>query len=404
MTRNGQANRSDRRRQQRKIRRRCWEAAMDLLVEHGFGGLARAVEILVNEAMLIERAAALEAAPYERSPLRRGYANGFKPKRLKTRLGELEVEVPKTRGVPFYPTALEKGSRSERALKAAVAEMYVQGVTTRKVTDVMETLCGFEVTSMDVSRAVKLLDEELSAWRERSLGPIDYLLLDARYEKIRVGGSVVSCALLVAVGVAPDGRRTILGVSVSLSEAEVHWRDFLASLQERGMHGVRLIVSDDHKGLEAARTARFPGVPWQRCQFHLAKNLFDHLPPGVSSPEASADLRAVFNAANRAEAERLLGLMVKKYEPAAPKLAAWLEENVPEGLTVFDFPLEHRRRLRTNNSLERLNREIKRRTRVATLFPNEASLLRLATAVLMEMDEEWQTEKRYLPKATMQPA
>jgi transposase-like protein len=254
------------------------------------------------------------------------------------------------------------------------------------------------------SRAVALLDGELSAWRERQLDEIEYLLLDARYEKIRVGGSVVSCALLVAVGITPEGRRTILGLSVSLSEAEVHWREFLASLQERGLHGVRLIVSDDHKGLQAARIARFPGVPWQRCQFHLAKNLFDHLTPGLSSSEASADLRAVFNAANRVEAERLLALMVKKYAPMAPKLATWLEENVPEGLTVFDFPVEHRRRLRTINGLERLNREIKRRTRVATLFPNEASLLRLATAVLMEVDEEWQTEKRYLPKATPQPA
>jgi putative transposase len=161
---------------------------------------------------------------------------------------------------------------------------------------------------------------------------------------------------------------------------------------------VRLLVSDDHAGLGGARQTRFPGVPWQRCQFHLAKNMLQYVPPALPQEEVSADLRAVFNAPNRPEAERLLELMVRKYEEAAPKLAAWLEENVPEGLTVFDFPAEHRRRLRTNNGLERLNREIKRRTRVATLFPNEASLLRLATAVLMETDEEWQTEKRYLPK------
>lgn len=404
MTRKFERSGLSRRRQQREIRQQCWEAVMDLLVEHGFEGLVRAMEILLNEAMKLERTAALGAAPYERSSLRRGYANGFKQKRLRTRVGELELAVPKTRGVVFYPSVLERGSRSERALKAAVAEMYVQGVTTRKVTTVMETLCGLEVTSTQVSRAVALLDEELSAWRERPLDEIEYLVLDARYEKIRVGGSVVSCALLVAVGITPDGRRTILGLSVSLSEAEVHWREFLATLQERGLHGVRLLVSDDHKGLGAARTARFPGVPWQRCQFHLAKNMLDYLTPGISQSEASADLRAVFNAANRVEAERLLELMVKKYAPVAPKLASWLEANVPEGLTVFDFPVEHRRRLRTNNGLERLNREIKRRTRVATLFPNEASLLRLATAVLMEVDEEWQTEKRYLPKATTKPA
>jgi putative transposase len=400
MTRQEQPTGSNVTRQRRLDRERSWESAMDLLVEHGFGGLARAMEILLNAAMQLERTAVLAAAPYERSPDRRGYANGFKPKRLKTRVGELHLDVPQTRGVSFYPTALDKGARSERALKAAIAEMYVQGVTTRKVADVMETLCGLDVTSSQVSRATAALDEELSAWRNRPLGEIVYLLADARYEKVRVAGRVVSCAVLIAVGIDGEGRRSILGVSVSLSEAEVHWRDFLASLQERGLHGVRLIVSDDHKGLEAARTARLPGVPWQRCQFHLAKNFIDHLPSSVSQREASADLRAVWNAANRAEAERLLGLMVRKYESVAPKLAAWLEESVPEGLTVFDFPLEHRRKLRTNNSLERLNREVKRRTRVATLFPNEASLLRLAAAVLMEMDEEWQTEKRYLPKAT----
>ena len=281
-----------------------------------------------------------------------------------------------------------------------MAEIHVQSVTTREVAEVMEELYGFEVIRSQGSRAIALLDEELLAWRERELDQIEYLLLDARYEKIRVGDSVVSCAPLVAGGITPDGHRTILGVSVSLSEAEVHWSEFLDKLQERGLHGVGLIVSDDHQGLAAARTARFAGIPWQCCQFHLAKNLFDHLPPS----EASAELPAVWNAANRVEAERLLALMVKTYAPAAPKLAAWLEENVLEGLTVFDFPVEHRRRLRTINSLERLNREVKRRTRIATLFPNKASLLRLATAVLMEVDEEWQTEERYLPKTTPRPA
>jgi putative transposase len=386
--------------QERAAHERGWQDVLELLAECGFDGLAQALQILFNEAMKLERSAVLEAAPYERTPRRRGHANGFKPKALQTRVGRLELAVPQTRGVAFYPTALERGARSERALKVAVAEMYLQGVSTRKVTAVMEQLCGREVTSTQVSRAVQALDEELTAWRHRSLGEITYLLLDARYEKVRVAGSVVSCALLVAVGITPDGQRTILGLSVSLSEAEVHWRDLLASLQERGMHGVRLVVSDDHAGLGAAREARLPGVPWQRCQFHLAKNMLDYLPLGLSQSEASADLRAVFNAANRLEAERLLDLMVKKYAAVAPKLAAWLEKNVPEGLTVFDFPLEHRRRLRTNNGLERLNREIKRRTRVASLFPNEVSLLRLATAVLMEVDEEWQTEKRYLTKQT----
>jgi transposase-like protein len=379
---------------------RGWDDLLELLCEHGFEGMAQAMQLLINEAMKLERSAVLGARPYERTPQRRGQANGFKPKTVETRLGSLALRVPQTRGVAFYPSALEKGQRSERALKLAIAEMYVQGVTTRKVTAVMEELCGLEVTSSQVSRAVQALDAELMAWRERELGEIPYVLLDARYEKVRISGVVVSCALLIAVGIQPDGRRTILGVSVSLSEAEVHWRDFLASLQARGLHGVKLLVSDDHAGLRAALTGRLPGVKWQRCQFHLAQNLLDYLPPNISQAEASAELRGVFNAPNRAEADRLLALMVTKYTPISKKLAAWLEANIPEGLTVFDFPVEHRRRLRTNNGLERLNREVKRRTRVATLFPNEDSLLRLATAVLMEIDEEWQTEKRYLSPTT----
>lgn len=373
---------------------------MELLCQHGFDGMARAMQMLFNEAMKLERADVLGALPYERTADRRGHANGFKPKTVHTRVGDLHLDVPQTRGVAFYPAAIERGTRSERALKAAIAEMYLQGVSTRKVSAVMEQLCGREVTSAQVSRAVQMLDAELTAWRERPLGEIAYLFLDARYEKVRIGGTVVTCALFVAIGVTPDGRRTVLGVSVSLSEAEVHWREFLASLQARGLHGVRLITSDDHAGLRQALCARFAGVPWQRCQFHLAQNLLDHVPPNVSQAAASADLRAVFNAPNRAEAERLLGQMVERHAKSAPKLAAWLEENVPEGLTVFDFPAEHRRKLRTNNTEERLNREIKRRTRVVSIFPNEASLLRLATAVLMETDDEWQTEKRYLPKTT----
>jgi putative transposase len=381
-----------------------WQEAVELLSEEGFGGMARAMTILINEAMKLERSAVLGARPFERSPRRRGQANGFKPKTVNTRVGALELRVPQTRDVPFYPSALEKGQRSERALKLAIAEMYVQGVTTRKVAAVMQELCGLEVTSTQVSRATQMLDAELAEWRERKLGEVPYVFLDARYEHVRVNGVVVTCALLIAIGVLPNGKRTVLGLSVSLSEAEVHWRDFLATLQARGLHGVTLYVSDDHAGLKAALATRCAGVKWQRCQFHLGQNLLGHLPPNVSQAEASAELRSVFNAPNRPEADRLLGQMVGKYAPISKKLAAWLETNVPEGLTVLDFPREHRRRLRTNNCVERLNREIKRRTRVATQFPNEASLLRLATAVLIETDEEWQTEKRYLPQITPQTA
>lgn len=376
------------------------DSIVQLLADHGFEGMAQAIEILLNEAMKLQRSEALGALPYQRTADRRGHANGFKPKTVSSRLGKLELQVPQTRDVEFYPTVLERGERSERALKLAVAEMYVQGVSTRKVAAITQELCGLEVNSTQVSRAAALLDEELEAWRNRPLGEIPYLILDARYEKIRHGGSVVSCAVLVAIGVTPEGGRSILGVSVSLSEAEVHWRELLASLQARGLHGVRYIVSDDHAGLGAARQARFPGTPWQRCQFHLAQNAMQYVPKLAMRAEVAHDLRGVLDAGDRAEADRQLGQLVKKYAQAAPKLAAWLEANVPEALTVLGLPAAHRRKLRTTNSLERINKEIKRRTRVATLFPNEQSALRLVTAVLMEISEDWETNRTYLSMET----
>jgi transposase-like protein len=369
---------------------------MELLAEHGFDGMAQAVTLLLNEVMKLERTHALGAAPYQRAEQRTGYANGFKPKTLHTRLGALTVAVPQTRGVEFYPSALEKGVRSERALKLAVAEMYVQGVSTRKVAAITEQLCGLEVTSGQVSRAAAMLDDELQKWRDRPIGETPYLILDARYEKVRHGGAVVSCAVLAAIGIDPQGKRSVLGVSVSLSEAEVHWRDFLASLQARGLHGVKAVVSDDHAGLREALKARLCGVPWQRCQFHLMKNAMAFVPRPSMRAGVTASLRAVFDAPDRPEAERQLEIAVTKYRTSAPKLAEWLEANVPEGLTVFALPPGHRRRLRTSNMLERLNEEIKRRTRVAGLFPNDASALRLVSAVLMEISEEWETNRKYL--------
>jgi transposase-like protein len=350
--------------------------------------------------MKLQRAEALGSLPYQRTADRRGHANGFKPKTVQSRLGTLELQVPQTRGVEFYPSVLERGVRSERALKLAVAEMYVQGVSTRKVAAITQELCGLDVSSMQVSRAAALLDEELAAWRNRPLGEIPYLILDARYEKIRHGGSVVPCAVLVAIGITSDGKRTVLGVSVSLSEAEVHWREFLAPLQDRGLHGVRYIVSDDHAGLGAARQARFLGVPWQRCQFHLMQIAMHYVPKVSMRAEVARDLRAVLDAGDRTEAQRQLGLVIHKYADTAPKLAAWLEANVPEALTVLELPAAHRRKLRTTNMLERINKEIKRRTRVATLFPNEQSALRLVTAVLVEISEEWETNKTYLNMET----
>jgi len=374
---------------------------VQVLAERGFDGLAEVLEVVLNEAMKIERSHALGARPYERTPERRGQANGFKDKTVLSRLGQLELKVPQTRDSSFYPSALQRGERSERALKVALAEMYVQGVSTRKVKAIVEELCGSEVSSTQVSRCAAELDEVLSKWRDRPLGAYPFVILDARYEKVRHGGCVVDCAVLVAVGVGLDGKRSILGVSVKLSEAEVHWREFLGSLVARGLHGVELIVSDGHAGLKEARQACLPSVPWQRCQFHLLQNAMQYVPHVSQRAEVAADLRAVFHAPSREEAQRLIRLTVEKYEPTAPRLAEWIERNAPEGLTVFAWPAALRRRLRTTNLLERLNREIKRRTRVATLFPNEPSLLRLVSAILMETSEDWETGKIYLKPETV---
>jgi putative transposase len=371
--------------------------AVQLLADNGFEGMANAMQILFNEAMKIERSEYLNAAPYQRTNDRRSYANGFKDKTVNSRLDKLELQVPQTRDSAFYPSSLERGERSERALKLAVAEMYVQGVSTRKVAKITAELCGLEVTSTQVSRAAALLDEELEVWRNRPLSQVEYLILDARYEKVRVDGSVRDCAVLIAIGVLPSGNRSVLGVSVSLSEAEVHWREFLSSLKKRGMHGMKLIVSDAHEGLKAARKSMMPSVPWQRCQFHLMQNAMQYIPKIEMRKQVAQDLRNVFNAKDLADATEELKRFVELYQDTAAKVATWAENNIPEGLAVFQLPQEHRKRMRTTNMLERQNREIKRRTRVATLFPNEASLLRLVTAVLVELSDEWETGKmRYL--------
>jgi len=375
---------------------------MTLLIEHGPGAMANAFTIIMNLAMQIEREQTLKAESHQRTADRQGYANGFKPKTIRTRVGEVPLRIPQTRGYhdedgrPFYPKSLERGVRSERAMILAVAEMYCRGVSTRQVTAIVEKLCGLEVTSTQVSRAAAELDEELEAWRNRPIGEITYLVLDARYEKVRHGGAVVSCAVLTAIGITPDGKRSILGCSVELSEAEHHWRKFLQSLLDRGMHGMKLVVSDDHAGLKAARQAVMPGVPWQRCQFHTIQNAMAHVPKVAMRVDVVRDIKRIFNADDAAEADRRLKDTVTRYQKSAPGLAGWLEANVPEAITVFGFPPGHRRRLRTNNGLERLNKEIKRRTRVATLFPNEASLLRLVSAVLSEISDDWETERSYL--------
>lgn len=336
--------------------------------------LAQALGVLLNAAMQIEREKHIGAAPYERSAERNGQANGYKERTLSTRLGQIAVSVPQVRGgsEPFRPQSLEAALLSEKALKVALAEMYVQGVSTRKVSAVLESLCGTTVSSASVSRTAKELDEVLVAWRERSLSVFPFVQLDALWCKVSYNfvvrwqnGLVKDAAVLVASGVGEKGKRSLLGVSVSSGEHEVHWRGFLESLVERGLRGVQLITSDDHGGLKAARRAVLGGLLWQRCQFHLQQNAQAYVPK----------------------------------ESMKAEVAAWMEEAVPEGLTVFGLPEPQRRFLRTSNGLERVNKELRRRFRVVGSFVSVDSCLRLASAVLMEISDEWEMGEIYLTLA-----
>lgn len=372
------------------------EGVLQLLTENGLDCLPELLRVLLNAAMRQERQQFLQAQPFERTPERQAHANGFKEKTVATRVGSITVDVPQVREGGFYPSSLEKGLRSERALTLALAEMYVQGVATRRVAQITEQLCGVSVSASQVSKAAAELDGVLASWRERPLGEVRYLSLDARYEKVRVDGHLRDAAILIALGVDPSGKRQLLGVSVSLSEAEVHWRKFLQSLVTRGLCGVRLVISDDHAGLKLARKAVFGGVAWQRCQFHLQQNAQAHVTKQEHKAPLAAAIRAIFNTANRFEAEALLAKTVVEWRKVNPKGAAWMEDNLPEGFSIFAFPESHRRLLRTTNGLERVNQEVRRRTRVCRHFPNEASCLRLISAVLMEISEEWQTGKTYL--------
>jgi putative transposase len=292
------------------------------VAEKGLEGVPELLRLLINQVMQAERSKHLNADDYERTEDRKGHANGYKPKTVRTRVGEITFAIPQVREGGFYPSALEKGLRSERALVIALAEMYVQGVSTRRVKAITEELCGVEVSAMQVSRATAAMDSALQEWRERSLGEIAYLYVDARYEKVREAGQVRDAAVLVASGITPEGERQVLGVSVSLSEHESHWKAFLKGLKDRGMRGVKLVISDDHEGLGAARRAVLGSIPWQRCQFHLQQNASAYLPRQSMRLEVAADIRSMFNAPDRQTAEKLLQAAIQKYAVSAPRISA----------------------------------------------------------------------------------
>lgn len=380
------------------------EEIVQLLSQDGERKFARVIEKVVNEAMKLERAQALKAQPYERTEDREGYANGFKDKTLTLASGKILLKIPQVRGMEFYPSCIEKGIRSERALKLAVAEMYVKGVSTRRVSDIVEILCGTTISSAQVSRLAKELDEEIAQWKQQLIGQIQYLLVDATYETVRDGAKSVKQALLVAIGIDYHGNRQILDAEVACNEAEVNWRNFLEGLVRRGLHGLQMITSDDHSGLRSALDAMFPGLLWQRCQFHLQQNARAYVIRKDDIPEVAGDIRKVFNAPDQENALRYLKAMVEKYSERNPRLAQWADQNIREGLSVFLIPEEHRRKLRTSNLIERQMKEIKRRTKVVGIFPNAESLLRLTATLLIEQNEQWHNEKRYLPATADCPA
>jgi len=376
------------------------DTLINLLLADGLeNAIPKIAELLMNTAMLLERERHIGAAPHQRGVERNGYANGYKPRKFQTAFGSLDLSTPQVResDTPFRTSLLEKGSRSDRALKSAIATMYVEGVSTRRVTKVMEKLCGFKVSSGQVSNLNKQLDEEFTKWRNRPLPEIIYFTTDATYYKVRIDGVVRDCATLIASGVRrSDGKRIILGVSCALSEAEVHWREFLNNLKSRGIGIPDFIVSDAHTGLRAALKATFNASIWQRCQFHLQQNAQDHVTKQELKSKVAEDIKIIFNADNQAHAEERLRGFIETYRESQPKLAAWAETNLPEGFAVFALPQLHRKRMRTSNACETLNSQIKRRTRVVGLFPNEGSLLRLVTAILIEVSETWETGKSYL--------
>ena len=368
---------------------------MELLTQTGVSeNMANCVQMLINESMKMERTAYLQASPYERSAERIDYANGYKPKTLQTRIGELELTVPQTRNGGFYPSVIQKGVRSERALLTTIAEMYIQGVSTRKVTKILEELCGCQVSSSQVSRIVQSLDVELEAWRNRPLGHFSYLMVDARYEKVRYGHEIRDCAVLWAIGIRSDGQREILGVDVALSEAEIHWREFFLSLVARKLIGVSYIVSDDHAGLTGALNSVFPGVAWNRCHTHLARNTQDHVSKAANKVPVAQDVRAILQASDLETAQFLLNRFADRWASLEPKLVHWAQINIPQGFQVLALDHVYRRSLRSSNLIERFNREIKRRSRVVRIFPNTDSCLRLVSAILIEFNDDWSTGRR----------
>ena len=341
--------------------------------------LKEIVERVLQELLEVEMTEHVGAAPYERSENRTGRRNGYKPRTLRTRVGTLNLLVPQDREGTFSTRLFSRYQRNEKALVLALMEMYVEGVSTRKVKDITEELCGTSFSKSLISSLAGRLDAELQAWRSRPLEAeaYPYLFVDARYEKVRVGHRIVSQGVLIVSAVrAPDGFREILGVEVADTESEASYQQLFRSLKERGLKGVELVVSDDHEGLKAAVFRHFQGASWQRCQVHYARNLLGMV-GAKRRKDLAAQLRVIFAQASRGTALRLASEVADRWHENHPQVAEHIEEHIEECLSCLSFPESHRRRIRTTNGQERLNQEIKRRTRVVRIFPNRESCLRL---------------------------
>ncbi len=359
--------------------------------------LREIVEKVVQRLLEAEMTEHIGAAPYERSATRRGHRNGYKPRTLRTRVGTLNLLVPQDREGTFSTRLFSRYQRNEKALVLALMQMYVEGVSTRKVKEITEELCGTTFSKSLVSSLAGELDAELEAWRSRQLeaASYPYVFVDARYEKVRVDGRVVSEGVLVVSAVRDDGYREIVAVGVADTESEATYQDLFRSLKNRGLKGVELVVSDEHEGLKAAIARHFQGASHQRCQVHYARNLLGMV-GSAKRKELAEGLRGVFAAPGREVAVRLAWELADRWRESHPKVAEHIEEHIEECLSCLAFPESHRRRIRTTNGLERLNQEIKRRSRVVRIFPNREACLRLVSALAIEQSEEWVTGRRYL--------
>lgn len=358
--------------------------------------LKSVVRAVVQEVLEAEMEEALQAGKGERTPSRLGYRSGYYTRSLVTRVGALELRVPQDRAGRFSTQVFERYQRSEKALVSALAEMYVQGVSTRKVKAITEELCGHSFSASSISEINVRLDEQLERFATSRLEEeYPYVVLDARYEKVRVDGMIRSQAVLIALGINWEGRRCVLAVEMANRESASSWRDFLLRLRERGLHGVEFVVSDDHAGLKAAIREVLPESAWQRCYVHFLRNALDHL-PRRRNDDCLQELRWLYDRRDLQEARADLSAWVAKWQGKHPKLCDWVEENIEETFSFYRLPLQHHKHLKSTNMLERLNQEIKRRTQVIRIFPNENSCLRLVRALAIETHENWVEAIRYL--------